>query len=213
MSGKLIVLEGIDGSGTTTQANRVQAALFGLHVAIHVTEEPSQGPVGSIIRQILHGRLVSTGFGGMSAPSWSVMALLFAADRIDHLESEILPNLSDGVNVISDRYLHSSLAYQTATSGDEANLDWVRAVNRFARTPDLIFFFDVDPQEAQRRRLSRRIGQELYDDLPLQARIAEQYRKLFRGPQDCRVVTVDANAPVDDVTRVLLGEIKPLLKV
>ncbi len=210
--GKFIVLEGIDGSGTTTLANKMHAALLDLEVPVHVTEEPSQGPIGSLIRQVLHGRFVSTGFAGQ-APSWATMALLFGADRLDHLESEILPNLGDGINVISDRYLHSSLVYQTVTSGDDASLDWVAAVNRFARKPDIIFFLDVTAEEAQRRRLARRIGHELYEDLPLQQKIAEKYREIFASYGDGEVVTVDANVPLEKVVEKVLAETRRFMGI
>jgi len=213
MEGKFIVLEGIDGSGTTTLANKMHSALLDLEVPVHVTEEPSQGPIGSLIRQVLHGRFVSTGFAGQAAPSWSTMALLFAADRLDHLESEILPNLSDGINVISDRYLHSSLVYQTVTSGSDASLDWIAAVNRFARKPDIIFFLDVTAEEAQRRRLARRIGHELYEDLALQQKIAEKYREILANSKDGKVVVVDANAPLEEVVKKVLDEIRRFMKI
>lgn len=213
MKGKFIVLEGIDGSGTTTVANRMHSALLDLEVPVHVTEEPSQGPIGSLIRQVLHGRFVSTGFAGPAAPSWSTMALLFGADRLDHLESEILPNLSDGINVISDRYLHSSLVYQTVTSGDDESLGWIEAVNRFAVTPDIIFFLEVTAEEAQRRRLARRIGHELYEDLPLQQKIAEKYREIFSSHTGSDLVVVDANAPLEKVVEKVLGETRRFMKI
>jgi dTMP kinase len=213
MEGKFIVLEGIDGSGTTTVAGRMHAALLDLEVPVHVTEEPSQGPIGSLIRQVLHGRFVSTGFSGQGAPSWSTMALLFGADRLDHLESEIVPNLSDGINVISDRYIHSSLVYQTVTSGDDDSLGWIEAVNRFAVTPDIIFFLDVTAEEAQRRRLARRIGHELYEDLPLQQKIAEKYREILGRYRDCRVVMVDAGVPLEEVVKKVLDETRRFMGI
>jgi len=213
MNGKLITLEGIDGSGTTTQAGLLQSALLDLGVAVHVTEEPSQGPVGSLIRQILHGRLISVGLTGQGAPSWSVMSLLFAADRLDHLESEVIPNLADGINVVSDRYVYSSLVYQTVTSGDDANMDWVRAVNKYAVDADLVFFLDVEPEEAQRRRLSRRIGHELYEDLPLQEKIAEGYREFFKNQKAGKVVFVDGNDGLEAVAQSILEEARKFLGV
>lgn len=211
MEGKLIALEGIDGSGTTTQANLLHSALLGSQFPVHVTEEPSQGPIGSLIRQILHGRLISIGLTGQGVPSWSTMALLFAADRLDHLESEILPNLNDGINVISDRYIYSSIVYQTVTSGDDANMQWVELANKYAKRADLIFFLDVDPKEAQKRRLARRIGHELYEDLPLQEKIAEKYREYFKNSQDGKIVIVDGNLPVEEVGNQCLEETKSFL--
>ena len=99
IEGHFIVIEGIDGSGTTTHCctcSRIGSPPKGLPV--HITREPSDGPVGVLIRQILTGRVVVPGIHGAHAPSWAMMATLFAADRLDHLEAEIVPNLNDGVS-------------------------------------------------------------------------------------------------------------------
>src|SRR4051794_5711725 len=101
-AGKLIVLEGIDGAGTTTQAQRL-GKHFGARV--HVTREPSDGAAGILIRQILRGEY--------HPYDHTALALLFAADRLDHLKREIEPQLQKGVHVISDRYVISSLVYQS----------------------------------------------------------------------------------------------------
>ena len=92
-TGRFIVLEGIDGAGTTTQTSLLAARLRRDGVHVRTTREPSDGPVGTVIRQILAGRIV--GAGGR-APGWATMALLFAADRMDHVESEIEPFVSAG---------------------------------------------------------------------------------------------------------------------
>ena len=110
-AGRLVVLEGIDGSGTTTQIARLAERLRGVRVPVRVTREPSDGPVGTLVRQVLTGRVVVP--GGL-APGWATMALLFAADRMDHVESEIEPFVAAGGVVLSDRYDASSLAYQTS---------------------------------------------------------------------------------------------------
>ncbi len=208
MEGKLIVIEGIDGAGTTTQTMRLQASLAAMELPVHLTEEPSNGPIGSVIRQILHGRLISFNPAGSRVPSWNIMALLFAADRLDHLESEIIPNLNDGINVITDRYFYSSLAYQTVTSGDDATVAWIKLINTYARQPDLVFFLDVDVREACRRRMLRRIGYELYEDNDLQVRIAKKYHEVLRQYREGKLVIVDGNRNIDEVARDILGETK-----
>ena len=119
--GLFVVLEGIDGAGTTTQVARLVASLRARGIGALGTREPSDGPIGTQIRQILTGRLVvRSPAGGHAPPGWPTLALLFAADRVDHLESEIVPNLRDGVIVVSDRYDHSSVAYQGAATDDPA---------------------------------------------------------------------------------------------
>ena len=110
--GVFVVLEGIDGAGTTTQAQRWAAHLRAQRRLVHVTHEPSGGPVGAQIRLVLTQRI--------SLPVTrraEVMALLFAADRLDHVSSEVEPHLRDGYVVISDRYDLSSLAYQSTSAG------------------------------------------------------------------------------------------------
>src|SRR5690606_7064266 len=112
--GRFVVLEGIDGAGTTTQVARLTHRLRREKSAARATREPSDGPIGSLVRQILTGRIVVP--GGRS-PGWAAMALLFAADRMDHVEAEIEPFLAEGGVLVSDRYDASSLAYQSVSSG------------------------------------------------------------------------------------------------
>jgi dTMP kinase len=198
--GALIVLEGIDGSGTTTQSARLVDALGRRGYAAHLTREPSNGPVGTLIRQALSRRLVVPSAEGARAPGFATMALLFAADRMDHLEAEILPRLARGEVVVCDRYDHSSLVYQAATSDDpEAVAAWTRELNRHARRPDLVLILDVDPAEAKRRRSSRGGGEEIFDADPLQRALAEGYRQCPRHFPGEPMVLVDASRSIDEV--------------
>ena len=199
IQGHFIVLEGIDGSGTTTQAAELRKRFIEYGLPAHVTAEPSSGPVGSIIRQILSGRLVIRHQHGVSAPSWKTLSLLFAADRQDHVESEILPNLSDGVNVICDRYIYSSVVYQSVSSGDQKTTDWIREVNRYIKKPDLVLHLKIDPEEALNRRLARGGSVEIFDDPEFQAKLAGAYDNLEKTFKDTHVVTVDANRSIAEV--------------
>ena len=210
MKGHFVVLEGVDGAGTTTQARLLHEALVREDVPVHLTAEPSDGPVGMVIRQALSGRLVVKGMSGLRPPRWPTMALLFAADRMDHLESEILPNLADGITVLSDRYVYSSLIYQTETSGDFGNLPWVETINGLAPRPDLTIVLDVGAAEASRRLRHRREVEQIYDDGELQERLAQRYRELPARYAGDRIELVDGNGKPQEVHRACLELVRDL---
>jgi dTMP kinase len=194
IEGLFIVLEGVDGAGTTTHTRLLSAALGERGLPVRTTREPSDGPIGVQIRQFLTGRLIVPGLQGPRPPSWTTMALLFAADRMDHVESTILPNLNDGVTVISDRYYHSSVAYQSITGGGgEAEISWVKALNSHARRPDLTIVLDIPPEVSERRRMERNIGREIFDDRELQAQFGRFYKEIDQHFPGENIVHVDSN--------------------
>jgi dTMP kinase len=142
--GTFIVIEGIDGCGSTTHSKRLAKALRADGVDARLTCEPTAGPIGGLIRQVLQKRLFVPDSSGPRAFAWSTMALLFAADRLDHLDSMIVPALRDGATVISDRYDLSTLAYQSVTApAGERVIPWLREVNACALRPDLTVVIDV----------------------------------------------------------------------
>jgi dTMP kinase len=202
IEGHFIVIEGIDGSGTSTQAAMLGKWFRGRGLPVLVTHEPTDGPIGSMIRQVLTHRLVVCGMTGPRAPTWATMTLLFAADRLDHLESSIQPNLLDGVTVISDRFDLSSLAYQSATGSGEADpaiVAWVQSVNSRARRPDLTLVLDVDPAIAAQRREERAYSIELYEENTLQKSLALAYEKAEALVPGDNVVHVDGNLDAQTV--------------
>jgi len=213
IDGLFIVLEGVDGAGTTTHTKTLATSLGARGLPIHTTREPSDGPIGVMIRQILTGRLVVPGLHGPRPPTWKTMALLFAADRADHVEAEIEPNLRDGVTVISDRYYHSSIAYQSATAPEGADrageiAKWVREINRYARKPDLTIVLDIPPEVAATRRAERGKGQEIYDDFELQRELSRFYREIDGFFPDERIVHVDSNASREEVAEQILAHVR-----
>lgn len=198
MPGRFVVIEGIDGAGTTTQVARLVDRLRKSKVDARSTREPSDGPVGTLIRQVLAGRVVVP---GGRAPGWATMALLFAADRVDHVEAEIAPALDAGAVVISDRYDASSLAYQSVTSGGggDAAVQWIATLNKHARRPDLTVVLDVAPDVAAARRQARGEPAQLYEHNEVQRQLAVFYKNLTRYLPNDRVVLVDALASIDQV--------------
>ena len=196
-----IVLEGIDGSGTTTQLGLLERHLAARGRRVLATREPSQGPVGRLLREIL--------LGGHLHPDGSpvdglAMALLFAADRRDHLRREIEPALTAGYDVVSDRYLLSSLAYQA----QEAERDWVATLARDVRRPDLTLLLDLPSETAAaRRRAAGRID-ERYDADAVQAAVAARYRELVAG--DPLTLKLDARGGIDEVARAVADAVDRL---
>lgn len=209
--GVFLVFEGIDGSGTTTQAATIAARLRALGRRVHVTREPSGGPVGSLIRLALTHRLPLP-----KDRRAEQLALLFAADRLDHVASEIDPRAAAGEVVISDRYDLSSLAYQSSTaapedSGSPSMIAWIRECNRFARRPDATIVLDVSPDVAAARRLSRGGDQELFDDAELQRRLAAAYLRAEELVPGDRVIHVDGDRDAASVTEAIYAAITPLV--
>jgi dTMP kinase len=211
----LIVIEGIDGSGTTTVVERAVAHFRALGRRVSSTREPSGGPVGALIRQVLSHRLVVPAEPAPGPPGWATMALLFAADRLDHLEAEVMPQLRAGVTVISDRYDLSSLAYQSATApsarpGSDDAVAWIRALNSQARRPDLTLVLDVSPESAAERRRARGQSHELYEKAELQARLARIYARAETLVPGDRLVHIDAERPIDVVLAAAISVIEAL---
>jgi dTMP kinase len=195
VKGRFIVLEGLDGAGTTTQSRLLGEALRSAGRRAHVTAEPSGGPVGSLLRQVLQRRVNGGAGDGFDADA---LALLFAADRLDHLSAEVLPRLAAGEDVVSDRYTLSSLAYQSLTTGDPA---WVEEINGRARAPDLTIFLRVRPGLALGRRRGAGTTPELYEVDAFQRRVARSYERALAAlrRRGQRIEVLDGEQPVEVV--------------
>jgi dTMP kinase len=136
------------------------------------------------------------------------MALLFAADRLEHVASEIAPALSAGVTVICDRYDLSSLAYQSATAPTEQDVvPWLRAINQRALRPDLTLILDVDPELAELRRRDRGEPLELFEHRDLQRRLARIYAAAETLLPEDRLVHVHADVGIEQVQKGLVRAI------
>ena len=190
--GRFIVFEGIDGAGTTTQARLLARWLERKGRTVHQTAEPSTGPLGNQLRQAMRRRLVGADGEALDPRAF---AALFVADRADHLTGEIEPALARGEDVICDRYVLSSLAYQ----GLDADLDWVAALNAPMRAPDLTLFLDVDAEVAAKRRAGRGGKAEIYEVDSFLRRVVTAYRSVIAlRPRD-GVVTLDGSGTVRGV--------------
>lgn len=194
--GRFIAIEGIDGSGTTSQTRALAAWLGSRGHSVVQTREPSRGAIGTLIRQRL---------SVAAAPlEPAALALLFAADRLDHIASEVEPALAAGAVVLSDRYFLSSLAYQAL----ECDAAWVGQINARAPRPDLTLLLAL-PVEVAFARVQRRMAQEgaveeRFDALELQRRIARHYQQFSADPAIGPVCVVDGDQPPEAVTGALI---------
>jgi dTMP kinase len=203
--GRFIVLEGIDGAGTTTHSKRLAKTLRARGEDVVLTCEPTSGPIGSLIRQVLQNRIVVADSAGPRPFAWSSMALLFAADRIDHLDSVVMPALQQGRTVVSDRYYLSSLAYQSATSPRrESVIPWLRSINGLAVRPDLTLVLDIDAATAAERRNTRGHTEEIFEKQELQEQLAEIYERARDLLPEDNIVHIDSSRSLDDVAAEIL---------
>lgn len=146
------------------------------------TYEPSDGPIGRLLRERSEG--------GFRFPP-QVEALLYAADRLHHVEEIVKPALRAGCIVVSERYLHSSIAYQGAGGVD---IDWIRVLNHHAPKPDLVVLLDVKPETALERLRGRRLT--AYEDYETQKRVREIYLRLIEAGE---LIRIDAERSVEEV--------------
>ena len=185
--GIFICIEGLDGSGKTTHAHRIVRNLQKKGFDAVYTTEPSRGELGKFIRtSVLQGK--------KRVPR-VVEALLFAVDRVEHLEKMVKPALEEGKIVISDRCMYSSLAYQGAAGLD---LEWIEEINRMALPPDLAIYIDVPP-EVVVERIRRK--KSVMERLETQRKVKEVYMKYVKNG---KLVPVDGDRKKGEVTRNIL---------
>lgn len=191
--GRFIAFEGIDGSGKSTQLRLFVKRLQEEGIRCHTTMEPSDSPVGSLIHQILTGRVKA---------DKRVIAALFAADRLDHLLNEvngIAAKVQEGITVVTHRYYFSSYAYHSV----DVPMDWVIQTNALSRDilrPTVNLFIDVDPDRAMERILKNRDHVELFEKRSRLVQVREKYQEAFallEGEEN--IITVDGNRPPEAV--------------
>jgi dTMP kinase len=186
-----VTFEGLDGSGTTTQTDLLRAHLQETGRDVVATREPGGTELGERIRELV--------LGGTEISPWAEAAL-FAAARAELVAEVIQPALDRGADVVCDRYLDSSLAYQGLARG--LGVDRVLALNVNAIRgvlPDVTFLLLIDPDEARERSgpPADRIEREGEDFLRAVDKAYRELGSIFAG----RIVTIDASRPVDEVAK------------
>lgn len=205
--GRFIVLEGLDGSGISTQTERLRIWCQQSGIPVLVTKEPTQGPAGLIIHLALQKEL-------RNMPE-DFLALMFAADRFLHVAREIEPARRKGTTVICDRYVLSSLAYQSVKVRD---VEWLRMINSHVPMPDLTIFLDVPPRDCVRRLESdvwRGFDKvQLYEKQPMLELVHHNFKALIRELNSERhpIVVVDGTQKIEDVTAAIVQAASNVVK-
>ncbi len=194
MDSKFIVIEGLDGSGKTTQTKIIAERLEKRLIKTHVTAEPTKNTYGKLCREYLSGRPASK----------TLCAAVFTADRIDHNtdpDNGINAHLKRGETVLCDRYYYSTLAYQ----GVDVGMDWLKGLNlgcEDIRKPDLCLFLDLTPEVSMQRINSARSSDdiEIYENIPYLTDIRTRFYEvinMLKGDENIKII--DASKTIDEV--------------
>jgi len=181
--GSLIVFEGIDGSGKSTQAQRFAARMCSEGIPCHATTEPTDRPIGKLLRQLLTGQ---------PPMDERVMARLFAADRLDHVlnsENGLLKKSQAGTHIVSDRHYLSSYAYQSVHMPLEEIIQINEASVQLLR-PACHVFINISPETALTRLRKRQGRPEVYETLEWQTAIRQRFFDVFKHLRDEETILI-----------------------
>ncbi len=193
--GKFIVIEGLDGSGKTTQTKILAAKLRDKGISVITHAEPTGGEYGKKCREILSGAKKCTK---------SELALLFTADRIDHNVNDvdgINMHIEKGETVLCDRYYYSTLAYQ----GVDVGMEWLKTLNlgcEDIRKPDLCIFLDLTPEKSMERIYANRSADqiEIYETQDYLTSIRKRFYNCLDSLKDSEnIVVINADGTIEEV--------------
>lgn len=202
-NGKFIVLEGIDGSGKSSQIEPLVKRLEGLGIPCRADREPTKRPIGVLIRQALTGQ---------TPLDPRVVAALYAADRLDHLvngENGLRSAIDRGITVVCDRYYFSSYAYHSV----DVDMDWVIGANSLSAGllhPTVTVFLDVTAEEAMWRIRRNRDHEEMFEKEERLRKTRELYFRAFeRLQKEERVAVVDGSGTMAEVAERIWAAVAP----
>jgi dTMP kinase len=191
--GLFIAIEGLDGSGSSTQCEKLRNYMDIRGMKTIVTKEPTNNLIGGLIRGVL-------------THDWTIspagLQLLFCADRAHHLEKEIMPALEQGISVICDRYMFSTLAFGAM----DCELEWLKTLNKNFMIPDLTFILEVNPAECVKRIGKGRSKFELFEQEEKLRVVLENYRKI--STQYPRMFRVNGENSPDTVLKELVRNVE-----
>ncbi len=196
MRGKFINIEGLDGCGKSTNVKLLANWLLSIGRKVIITNEPTDGPIGKVIKKVLMGKL--------KIPV-EAEALLFASDRLHHIVDVINPALQSGKIVLNERYTPSSLAYQSARG---LSIGWIKIINRHALKPNLNVLIDVLPGISFGRISRSRKLDEFERDFQLQKKVRQNYLQIA---EQTRMMIVNGSLPMAEVQVEIRNLVKDLL--
>ncbi|AMC35407.1 dTMP kinase [Janthinobacterium sp. B9-8] len=205
MKPQFIVFEGLDGSGTSTQASMLEKAYLTSGYKVMLTSEPSSGPVGNMIRQAFKGRVK---FQENAQHFDHQMAYLFSADRFDHLYNDtdgVTQMMSRGFSVISTRYYFSSFAYHCTQDSD---WELVQRLNKDFPDPDLVVYLR-NPVDESVRRLGNRPILDSYEKADKLKIVSENYERVMSEYKGKKLI-LDATLDPNYIHKIVMQQLKLL---
>ena len=200
-----IVLEGIDGSGTSTQSELLKEYFISQGEKAVISPEPSSGIIGNLIRQALKKRILFTKDADLFDEQ---MAYLFAADRHDHLYNDVdgvFKLINDGFHVISTRYYFSSLSYNCQTP---EQFNFVSKLNHKFPNPDLAIYLDISP-EVSLSRIKDRSLKEVYETKNKLSKVRKNYQNIFANYID-NLLIIDGTEDKTEISHKIISKIQKI---
>ena len=197
--GIFIAFEGLDGSGKTTQLHALSDKLLKRKIRCREEREPSDGILGLVARGAIKKKITL---------SPQAMALLFAADRYEHVLNDIKPCIENGIHLLTDRFLFSNIAYQGLTCSFDDLFYYNKPVIKLLM-PDLTIFIDADPETCLERIGATRIGKELYDEEG--PAIRANFMNIFEKMKYLtKILIINGNQPQEVITDEIWKSVGPL---
>lgn len=194
--GKFIVFEGLDGAGTTTQIDLLSGYLKKQGYKVFVTKEPTNNIIGGLIK-------------GQLTKQWRAspgcLQLLFAADRSNHLTTEIIPALEKGAVVLCDRYVLSSIAF----GGINLDIKWLKDINSKFPNPDFTIFLDTSPKECIERMKKNRLSLELFEEKNKLMKVRKLYLEMIDNHRGLTII--DGNKPITSIFNKIKNTVEKIL--
>ncbi|MEI8061197.1 MAG: dTMP kinase [Candidatus Berkelbacteria bacterium] len=188
--GTFIAVEGLDGSGTSTQADLLVKNLVKLKRPTFLTKEPTNNLIGGLIR-------------GTLTKDWQAspecLQLLFAADRAHHLDRMVIPALENGKTIVTDRYIFSTIAFGSV----QCDKTWLEEINRKFLLPDITFFIDVPATECIKRIKNTRNQFELFEREKVLSEVRKNYLKLAKNKK-YNIIVIDGLQERETISKIIL---------